>query len=86
MMEFKDVGGDGQERPFRRNPWGSPAQETATIQILLGEGEGAFGLNGAVDAQQHTFRSIDLRLHGLPPGGEAPGDLYDLTVLFQRLF
>ena len=37
------------------------------------------------DAQQLAFRGIDLRLHGLPLGGEAPGDVDDLTALLQRL-
>ena len=59
-MELEDVGGDGQERPFRGGLWRTPAQEAAIIQILLGEGEGAFGLNGTVDAQQLAFRGIDL--------------------------
>ena len=66
--------------------WRAPEQETAIIQILLGEGEGAFGLNGAVDAQQLALRGIDLRLHGLPLGGEALGNLYDLAAFLQWLF
>ena len=86
MMELEEVGGDGQERPFGRDLWRAPAQETAIIQILLGEGEGAFGLYGAIDAQQLTFRGVDLCFHGFPLGGEALGDVDDLAALLQRLF
>ena len=85
-MELEDVGGDGQERPFRRDLRGAPAQETAVFQILLGKGKGAFGLNGAIDTQQLALWGIDFCLHGFPLSGEAFGNLYDLTALLQRLF
>ena len=62
MMKLEDVGGDGQERPFRRDFRGSPAQETAIIQILLGKGEGAFGLNGAVRKKQNQSRKKSMIL------------------------
>ena len=41
-MELEDVGGDGQERPFRRDLWRAPAQESAIFQVLFGEGKGTF--------------------------------------------
>ena len=85
-MELEDVGGDDQKRPFRRDLWRAPAQETAIIQILLGKGEGAFDLNRAIDAQQFAFRSIDLCLHCLPLGGEALGNVDNLVALLQRSF
>ncbi len=85
IMELEDVGRDGQERPFRGDLWCAPAQETAILQILLGEGKGAFGLNGAVDAQQLALRGIDLRFHGLSLSSKAFGDVDDLAALLQRL-
>ena len=83
MMELEDVGSDAQERPFRRDLWPSTAEESAVIQVLLGEGEGAFCLYGAIDAQQLTLRGVDLRFHGFPLGGEPFGDVDYLAAFFQ---
>ena len=85
-MELEDVGGDGQERPFRRDLGRSSAQESAIFQVLFGEGKGTFGLDGAIDAQQLAFRGIDLRFHGLPLGGKALGYVDDLAALLQWPF
>ena len=83
MMELEDVGRNAQKRPFRADFFRSPTEEATVVHVLLGQGEGAFRLYGAVNAKQLALRGIDLRFHSLPLGGEAFGNVDDLTALLQ---
>ena len=81
VVQFENVIGKAQKRPFHSDFYMSAKQEAPKVHVLLHHGKDAFGLDAPIDAKKLSLLGVDSLIHRFPLCGKAFGHIDDLVPL-----